>query len=244
MKGLKFWILLLVAVTAGLFLFWQLSDFDAELYLLVEPSPNFSFVKIDEPVVGVTPLPDQVNINVPFTSQAPFEIWDDIHKEACEEAAVLQAASFWLGQDSLTKQEAEDQLQVLVAFEIDKFGYFEDTDTLETAQLILDYYDFKGVDVAYDFDIGQIKKELADGYPVIVPTAGRMLGNPYFQTPGPIYHMLVVIGYEDNQFITNDNGTKRGEQYRYDQEVLFEAIHDWNDGDIENGRKAMIVIRN
>ena len=39
--------------------------------------------------------------------------------------------------------------------------------------------------------------------------------------------MLVVIGYTDDGFITNDPGTKRGEQYWYKTETLLDAIHDW-----------------
>ncbi len=212
-------------------------------YLLFEPPIRFiKQTKVNEPIV--IDLPDRVNLDVPFTSQAPFEVWDDLHNDACEEAAVLQAASYWLGVKSFTKESAEQEIQNLVQREIELFGYSKDTNTKETAQLIDNYYDFEQVDVYFEITKDQIIKELANGYPVIVPTAGRLLGNPYFRSPGPIYHMLVIRGFDNDQFITNDNGTKRGQEYRYDQNILMEAIHDWNNGDIENGQKAMIVIRN
>ncbi|HOX41873.1 MAG TPA: C39 family peptidase, partial [bacterium] len=89
--------------------------------------------------------------------------------------------------------------------------------------------------------IDQIKKELANNRPVIIPAAGKMLKNPNFRNGGPIYHMLVIIGYEGNEFITNDPGTRKGEGYRYDQNVIFDAVHDWDPANINNGQKIYLV---
>ena len=54
--------------------------------------------------------------------------------------------------------------------------------------------------------------------------------------------MVVVRGWTIDKIITNDPGTRRGEEFTYDPDVLFNAIHDWNDGDVYNGQKAMITI--
>jgi hypothetical protein len=55
--------------------------------------------------------------------------------------------------------------------------------------------------------------------------------------------MLVVRGWtKEGMIITNDPGTKRGEGYLYEPDVLINAVHDWSGGDVENGRKAMIVV--
>ncbi|NOS68166.1 MAG: hypothetical protein HOO67_07475, partial [Candidatus Peribacteraceae bacterium] len=84
--------------------------------------------------------------------------------------------------------------------------------------------------------------------PVVIPAAGRDLGNPYFSGEGPWYHALTIIGFEEgwtgDKFIVNDPGTKRGSQYKYDVDVLVSAIHDWTGvkEDIRNGRKAMVII--
>ena len=77
-----------------------------------------------------------------------------------------------------------------------------------------------------------------------VPVAGRELGNPYFSGGGPWYHMLVITGYDGNRFITNDPGTKRGEDYKYSADVLIEAIHDWTGSKdtITSGAKTAVVI--
>lgn len=94
-----------------------------------------------------------------------------------------------------------------------------------------------------------IKKELAKGNPVIVPTAGRLLSNPYFTPPGPLYHMLLIKGYSTTstttEFITHDPGTIRGANFVYSYQTLETSIHDLESKDLENitnGRSAMISI--
>jgi hypothetical protein len=69
-----------------------------------------------------------------------------------------------------------------------------------------------------------IKQHVAQGYPVIAPTYGRALKNPYYTPPGPEYHMVTVIGYTRDRIITNDVGTKRGKDYTYDLETFRKAM--------------------
>src|SRR3990167_2317375 len=40
-------------------------------------------------------LTEEINLEIPFTPQAPYAIWDEIHNEACEEAALLMVHKFW-----------------------------------------------------------------------------------------------------------------------------------------------------
>ncbi len=56
--------------------------------------------------------------------------------------------------------------------------------------------------------------------------------------------MIVVIGYDDTSFITNDVGTKRGAQYHYPYSTLIDAIHDWTGTDdmIASGPKRILVL--
>ena len=55
--------------------------------------------------------------------------------------------------------------------------------------------------------------------------------------------MLVIKGYtKDGRFITNDPGTRRGANYLYDPNIVLNAIHYWNGGDVKNGKKAVIVV--
>lgn len=86
-----------------------------------------------------------------------------------------------------------------------------------------------------------LKKELAAGHPVIIGAAGKLLHNPHFKNGGPNYHMLVIKGYDDTGFITNDPGTQYGESYHYSYAVLMNAIHDWTTGDITQGAARYLV---
>jgi hypothetical protein len=53
-----------------------------------------------------------------------------------------------------------------------------------------------------------------------------------------------LTGYEGEDIITNDPGTRNGKEYRYKIDVLYNAIHDFpgNLNEMEKGRKAMIII--
>ncbi len=192
-------------------------------------------------------LPRSVKLRVPFTSQAPFANWDETHEEACEEASLLMMKRFLEGDEKKTidKDEAEAEIQKMKDFQIKRYGKFEDSTMAELKILAEELYGIKNLKVVYDFSEDDLKKELARGGPVIVPTAGRELGNPFFTGPGPLYHNLIVIGYKRNKFIANDPGTRRGRNFIYDSQVLYKAIHDFpgDKNKIKEGRKAMIVAR-
>jgi Peptidase_C39 like family len=186
-------------------------------------------------------LPRSVQIDVPFMSQAPFANWDDLHQEACEEMSFLLVKHYLEG-TPVNPEIAERELQDMVAW-MTANGYSYDVTAEQLAGIVEEKYGMNAT-VTYDITIDDIKRELAKGNPVILPLAGQRIGNPYFSGDGPPYHMLVVTGYDSDEFITNDVGTKRGEDFKYPQQKLFDAIHDWT-GDkatIEEGRKAMLVV--
>lgn len=189
-------------------------------------------------------LPTEINLAVPFVSQAPFRIWDAVHEETCEEASAVMINGFYTGVKVYTRGQMEDELQKIVDWENINFGFFEDTTAEETVQFIKAIYGLNVV-VKYDITLDDIKQVLANGQPIIVPAAGKLLPNPYFSNGGPSYHMLVVKGYtKDDKFITNDPGTNTlGENFTYKFDDLYNAIHDWvPGGDVLTGRKAMIVV--
>ncbi|MBI2122241.1 MAG: C39 family peptidase [Candidatus Sungbacteria bacterium] len=184
-----------------------------------------------------------VVLPVPFTVQAPFGNWSSPWQDFCEEASVVMVAHY-LWKLPLTPKFADAEMQLIKTYETYVFGRYKDTSAEETTQILRNLYGFKEARVLYDPRLADIKRELSGGNPLIVPVAGRLLGNPYFRPPGPLYHMLVIKGFDDARevFITNDPGTRRGENLEYPQKKLFEAIHDWNGGDVTRGKRAMIVI--
>lgn len=194
-------------------------------------------------------IPDKILISVPFTSQAPLASWDELHEEACEEASLIML-KYYLDKKPLASDIAENEIQRMASFEIKNYGDFKDTAAEQTVKLFYDFFgepaNGKKLKAVYDFPKEDLKKYLAEGNPVIIPAAGRLLGNPNFTAPGPLYHNLVLIGYDGNKIITNDPGTRKGRGYAYNIDVLYNAIHDFpgKPEDIMQGRKAMIVLEN
>jgi len=186
--------------------------------------------------------PTAINLAVPFTSQAPTSNWNLPFQEACEEASIIMVNAYYKGR-TLLPAETEDEINSLVDWQNKEFGSYLDTTAEQTATMLRSYFGYEHVEVSYEVTAETITAELKAGRPVIIPAAGRQLGNPYFTSPGPLYHMIVIKGVAENgDFITNDPGTRRGHNYTYKPEKLLSAVHDWNDGEVETGRRAMIVV--
>ena len=205
--------------------------------------------KAGERPVRVTPqfqnLPSHVFLEVPFVPQAPFGDWSQPYKDACEETSVAMAMAWVRSQESLDPSKANEEILGQAAYELFNFGYHRDTDLAQTLKLFTRYYGYSGVSAVYDITIPDIKSELASGNLVILPVAGALLPNPYYASPPP-YHMVVVIGFDDTagEFIVNDPGTRRGQNYRYAFTTLWNAIHDWTGSEdtLLEGAKGMIVV--
>lgn len=195
-------------------------------------------------IVDLSSLPASFNLAVPFTPQAPFANWDETHEETCEEASVYMVYLYFSGHAPglVEPQEAEDAILALVERQKRMFGFFEDTTVKQTAAFAREAYGYGHIELLTDPTIEDIKLQIAFGRPVIVPAAGRELHNPYFKQPGPDYHMLVIRGWTQDGFITNDPGTRRGEGYVYPYETIMDAMHDWKPEDVLSGRKVVIVI--
>ncbi len=184
-------------------------------------------------------------LKVPFASQAPLGVWDEYHEEACEEASLVMLKYYLDGKTKISKEQMENEIQKMIKFQIRNYGDYKDSNMEDVIQLAQEFYGLDNLKVVYNFTKNDLKKWLAQEKPIIVPTAGRLLKNPYFTPPGPLYHNLVLVGYNnDDIIITNDPGTKRGENYKYNLDILYNAMHDFpgNKKDIEKGQKAMIVV--
>lgn len=226
-----------------------------------QPRPTASTSEVPgTPGASTSPKPTAgaaksvVNLAVQFFSQAPRGDWSLPWQEACEEASAILVGAYWSG-ETLTLASMEDHIRAAVAWQVERFGFYEETTSQQTADMLKALYGFSRVDVEYDAGVSRIAVHLRAGRPVIVPLAGRMLGNPYYTAPGPIYHMLVVKGITaDGDLITQDVGTRHGRDFVYSPEVFEAAMHDAPQGGatwpagvdpeqyIKTGRKAMIVV--
>lgn len=197
-----------------------------------------------EVIEETSDLPAQINLAVPFTPQAPYANWDLPYQEACEEAVVYMVHAYYQGTPAgkIAAETADAALLQIVEYEKVLFGDYLDTTAEQTATLIEQMYGYERVELIVNPTVEQIKEQVAAGRPVIVPAAGQELHNPYFTQPGPLYHMYVIRGYTPKGFITNDPGTRRGEGYTYSYDTVMSTMHDWNEGDVANGQKIIIVI--
>ncbi|PIS05592.1 MAG: hypothetical protein COT81_00315 [Candidatus Buchananbacteria bacterium CG10_big_fil_rev_8_21_14_0_10_42_9] len=230
---------------------------DASREVTIPDSPN------EKPAVGVVnpnsegttkaapgkPLAS-VSYPVPFAPQAPYAVWDEVHEETCEEASMKMVQAYFAGED-ISAHLMEQSLISQVKWQ-EQNGYGVDLTADEVKHILENYFNLKA-EVTPNIDAISLKNYLTQGKLIIVPAAGRELGNPYFSGAGPIYHMLVIRGYDQTHFITNDPGTKRGEGYRYKYQTLINAIHDWprhleNDqgkvsaSQILQGQKVVVIV--
>ncbi len=200
-------------------------------------------VKKEEPelkkeIVKKKELPKEVNLDVPFTSQAPEFNWDQPWQDACEEAAVLMLDAYYKGYN-LIPIFSRDEMLKMIDWET-KQGW-KYSITIEKIRTLFEHVVSKKGRITKDPTIAEIKESIAAGHPVLVVANGKQLANPYFSDGGPDYHALIIRGYTEDSFITNDPGTKRGKNFVYSYENLMNAIHDWNGGDVRNGERVVLV---
>lgn len=187
--------------------------------------------------------PGSVRLQMPFASQAPLGNWDPPYDEACEESSLIIVRHFLEG-TPLDANIMNEEILEMVAHE-ESVGLPIDIDMHELAGVAKDMFGYDAEVVEGNAVTAErIEQELAKGNPVILPLSGQDIGNPYYSGDGPPYHVLVVVGYDANRFVTHDVGTKRGEYYAYDKDVLMSAIHDWNGSvdTIRSGPRRMLIV--
>jgi len=230
-------IVLLIIVAVGGFLLWRIHKKNQQTQALTDTiqreqgtgpgSPNNNG---QDPVANNDPtLPKSLLLKIPFTPQAPTANWDELHNEACEEASSLMAGAYFAGNrnDTISPGEAEAEITKLVKWEQDNLGYHLDTTSPETARMIEQVYGLR-TKLIENFTVDDLKSELSQDHLVIISVDGRLLGNPNFRQPGPPHHMFVIKGYNSQGIVTNDPGTRKGLNYSYAFDTIYEAAGDWN----------------
>lgn len=223
------------------------------------PTSRTTTLSKTTPTLTLTPTPTKTSsqmispntlfFDVPFTPQAPFSEWSNPKlSNGCEEASAFMAMSWVKGTD-ITQEKARREILAISDYEEAAYGIFLDSSAQDTVDRIFKgYYGYKNIELFYDISIKDIKNELQKGNLVITPMNGQELRNPYYTQPGPLRHMVVIIGYDPDlkEFITNDPGTRNGKHYRYPEQKFFNAIHDYLTGDelpLPPKRTAMIVVK-
>lgn len=214
----------------------------------VTSTPSIPVAPIVPPARPVDPFlfegtrPAEANLAVPFMLQAPKQNWDMPYQEACEEASLLMVQNFLNGRTvDFTADEADRLILDLVSYETSQ-GDAPDVTLRRIGEIAAARYGVRPV-VKELVTMEAVRNAIANGYPVILPASGKALKNPNFRNGGPLYHMLVIKGYlRDGRMIVNDPGTRKGKDYIYDANILLNAAHDWNDGNVLEGEKIVLVL--
>ena len=219
----------------------------------IQPVPSEQSIEEQEKATVDVTLPDSLEKKilqaVPFTSQAPMGNWKDIvFQNACEEATLLMAEKWTSGKKFGTSKESEVEIKKLTKAEekyFPKNSY--DLSISDTLLLAQKYFPEMQISLVKNVTIDDIKNTLSEGNIVIVPANGRKLQNPNFTAPGPLYHTLLVRGYDPvtDEFIANDPGTRKGNGYRYASAILFDAMQNYatgHHGKLFPDEKVMLVI--
>lgn len=266
MKKTIFYAIFLVMLAAFLF-FWRTGFFESERKDAVQtgsvPEIDSQILRESE-VMGSTDnnevktdtdkiaTPVQIKkTKAPFTSQAPLGDWSDQRfQDGCEEASIAMAIKWVQGKAFVSPSEAQQEIINISKFEEKTFGHYIDASVEDVGKIFSQFYGFENFVIKRDIVSADLISELEKGNIILIPAYGRALKNPNYTAPGPIAHMLVIVGYDPKtgEFITNDPGTKKGEGYRYDEKVLFEAIWAYPSGKDHPSvpksteQKAMLVV--
>jgi hypothetical protein len=186
------------------------------------------------PTAAPTPPPASLSIQgVPFTIQAPFQVWDRAHQEYCEAAAVYMVGEYWNNdhRQRIPPAEADATMARMVAWERATFTGVLNLPLSDMGQVAQHFYpslNLTAREVPVDF--GVLQQNLAAGRPVIIPvmTHGGPGGNAIYPTyaAGSVYHVIVLIGYDAAKGIvyTNDAGLREGLGLAYPWSTLVDAL--------------------
>lgn len=187
-----------------------------------------------------TTLPSEFNIDMTFYSQAPYGNWNQPWQDSCEEASMLLIANAYNKSD-WTRKQFNAEILKLVKWEVDTYGSYKENPVQQMVQTLKDQFNLSTV-IHTDPTLEDVQKILTQGHFIIIPLAGKEIGNPNFQNGGPPYHVIVIKGYKaDQEIITEDVGTSHGEDYIYSWDTLKSANHDYATP-IDDGAKVIIEV--
>lgn len=189
------------------------------------------------------PIPHTVTHAVPFSTQAPTDNWEG--NKDCEETSIIMARAFLEGNTSerLPVGQVDRELAELKSWEQEHLGYNRDTGADDTARVASEAAGLK-TRIIKDYSADDLKKILAEGELVLLTIDASRLGNARYPADIPFYHMVVVTGYEGDNFFVNDPGTDSGKGNIYSFGVLNYSAADWNhenQGMDFNSKVAVVV---
>lgn len=193
--------------------------------------------------VSVLPHPSAKDLSsVTFFSQAPYGDRSYPYQEACEESSFLLAYYYvkWI---QPTKEQYHQDLLKFIELENTELWFYKDTTVQQLVQVIKERDDSVEIGIINSPTVRQLEKQLAQWNIIVAPFYGKNLKNPYYSWEGPDYHMMTIKGYDTENFIVHDVGTSRGENRKYNKQLIIDSIHDYDERDIRMGESRVIVLK-
>jgi hypothetical protein len=172
------------------------------------------------------PLPAQVLLQVPFTTQAPLNNWAQ-HQESCEAATLTMLVEYWHHNPSVVLDPRASDSAIN---QIDAWKSQPDLTTTMMGQLAEQRLGMGYQVVPNDPKV--IAEQLAAGRPLIAEVRTHALGNSRYPGYGNHYeqdgysvpHFVLIIGYDATGVWLNDPGISSGRGYHISYAQLAHAI--------------------
>lgn len=203
---------------------------------------------IETTVVSVIPeakkLPPSVYIHTPYYTQAPDGDWKLPWSMLCSEANLVLAA-YAVQWKPLSKEQFKKEMRAMIPLQENAFGTYFSIPMHELKSVYDTIYPDTGKTWILDNpSVDDIKAELAQGHLVIVPTAGKLLNNPFFVNGWPTFHSILVVWYDETHFYVNEVGMSNGKNHKYTHDTVMFAMHDFvKNGDVIQWEKLVMVIK-
>jgi uncharacterized protein YvpB len=172
------------------------------------------------------PLPAQVLLQVPFTTQAPLNNWAQ-HQESCEAATLTMLVAYWQHNTSvvLDPHAADSSIN-----QIDALKSQPDLTNTLMGELAQKYFGMAYQLVPNDPKV--IAEHLSAGRPLMAEVRTHALGNSrypgysnhYEQNGYSVPHFILIIGYDATGVWLNDPGISWGRGYHISYAQLAHAI--------------------
>jgi len=210
--------------------------------MLREFQKNQKIQRFYDSFLSSTDIPQNYTIpNLPFHPQAPLttdENWS-IHEESCEEAALLLnhyiTNNIAFDPDKMNVDIiAMNDFQKTHGIAEDKYSerykkYFlkDLTNPYEMYSLLgMDYLGYTNTTILMvrKPTIENIQAFVANNHVLTVPMKyTKDLRNKFIRTE-KTFHIINIVGYTNDEFITLDPGTKNGRYLAYPKQKLYESI--------------------
>lgn len=188
-------------------------------------------------------IPTNFILEVPFSAQAPTDNWS--RNEDCEETSLVMVNAFLTGnkEKELTASSTQEAINIIKKWEQANLGYNANTGADATTKMAQNALILK-VRQIKDYTETDLKTELINGHPILLPINAKLLESPQYLKDGPTYHMIVIRGFRGHTFIVNDPGTNDGNGNEYSFSILQKASADWYNATkkMDPNRKIALVI--